>query len=89
MEFKELEFMPVILGADITAYSLARSFHEEYGIKSLVLSRLQAKIISESKIIENRVFPGLEKEEVLIETLLSVGKEFAGKKKLLALGCGD
>ena len=89
MEFKELEFMPVILGADITAYSLARSFHEEYGIKSLVLSRLQAKIISESKIIENRVFPGLEKEEVLIETLLSVGKEFAGKKKLLVLGCGD
>lgn len=89
MEFKELEFMPVILGADITAYSLARSFHEEYGIKSLVLSRLQAKIISESKIIENRIFPGLEKEEVLIETLLSVGKEFAGKKKLLVLGCGD
>lgn len=89
MKLKELEFMPVILGADITAYSLARSFHEEYGIKSLVLSQRQAKIISESKIIENRVFPGLENEDVLIERLVEIGEEFLGKKKLIVMGCGD
>lgn len=89
MKFNELEFMPVILGADITAYSLVRSFHEQYGIKSLVLSRSQAKIISESKLVENRVFPDLEKKEVLLDTLLKIGKEFEGKKKLLILGCGD
>lgn len=89
MEIKELEFMPVILGADITAYSLARSFHEEYGIKSLVLSQKEAKIISLSKIIENRIFPELEKKEVLIEHLIEIGKEFEGKKKLIVMGCGD
>ena len=89
MEFKELEFLPVILGADITAYSLARSFHEEYGIKSLVLSKLPAKIITESRIIENRVYENLDTDEVLIKTLLSVGKEFEGKKKLIVMGCGD
>ncbi len=89
MKLVEKEFLPVILGADITAYSLARSFHEEYGIKSLVLSRLQAKIISESKICENRVFAGLDKSEVLIEKLLEIGKEFEGRKKLIVMGCGD
>lgn len=89
LKFQEREFMPVILGADITAYSLARSFHEEYGVKSLVLSQLRAKIISESEIIENRIFPGLEKKEVLVQRLLEIGREFAGRKKLIVLGCGD
>ncbi|MCD7827076.1 MAG: hypothetical protein LUG85_00855 [Clostridiales bacterium] len=89
MEFKEREFMPVILGADITAYSLARSFYEEYSIKSLVVSQKQAKIISESKIIENRVIPGLDDVNFLVEQLIKIGKEFKGKKKLILMGCGD
>lgn len=89
MHFEEREFLPVILGADITAYSLARSFHEEYHIKSLVLSMSEGGYIANSDIIENRVFPGLEKKEVLVEKLLEIGKEFEGKKKLIVLGCGD
>lgn len=89
MHFEEREFLPVILGADITAYSLARSFHEEYHIKSLVLSMFEGGYIANSDIIENRVFPGLEKKEVLVERLLEIGKEFKGKKKLIVLGCGD
>lgn len=89
MKFREEDFLPVILGADITAYSLARSFHEEYGIKSLVLSMSKGGYIANSDIIENRVFEGLEKKDVLIERLLEVGKEFEGKKKLIVIGCGD
>ena len=89
MHFEEREFLPVILGADITAYSLARSFHEEYGIKSLVLSMAKGGYIANSDIIENRIFEGLEKKEVLVKHLLEVGEEFKGKKKLIVLGCGD
>ena len=89
MKFREECFLPVIIGADINAYSLARSFHEEYGIKSLVISMLEAKIISKSKIIENRIYEGLENEDVLIKTLLKIGEEFKSKKKLIVLGCGD
>lgn len=89
MKFEEREFLPVILGADITAYSLARSFHEEYKIKSLVLSMSEGGYIANSDIIENRIFPGLENKDVLVEHLLEIGKEFEGKKKLIVLGCGD
>ncbi|MBQ1552535.1 MAG: hypothetical protein IIZ66_03225 [Clostridia bacterium] len=89
MEIKELEFMPVILGGDITAYSLARSFHEQYSIKSLVVSQMEAKFIAYSKIIENRVIAGLENADVLIPALVSIGKEYEGRKKLIVMGCGD
>lgn len=88
MEFVDREFVPVILGADITAYSLVRSFYEEYKVKSIVVSRLEAKIISESKICENRVFAGLDDAEVLVDTLINLAKEFP-EKKLIVMGCGD
>lgn len=89
MKFQERDFLPVILGADITAYSLARSFHEEYGIRSLTLSMTKGGYVSTSEMIENRYYPGLEKKENALKALLEVGKEFQGKKKLIALGCGD
>ena len=32
MEIVEKEFMCVLLGSDINTYSMARAFHEEYGM---------------------------------------------------------
>ena len=89
MKFAEKEFLPVILGADITAYSLVRSYYEEYKIKSLVLSRAKANIIAKSKLCENRVFPDLEDVDALVSRLITVDEEFKGKKKLILMGCGD
>lgn len=89
MKFKEKEFLPVILGADITAYSLARSFHEEYGIRSLTLSMTQGGYVSTSSMIENRYYPNLEVKENALKAMIEVGKEFQGKKKLIIFGCGD
>ena len=44
--FIDHEFRPVILGADITAYSLVRTFYEAYGVKSLVVNMSDTPAVS-------------------------------------------
>ena len=39
LQFTEREFIPVLLGGDINAYSVARAFYEEYQVKSLVCTQ--------------------------------------------------
>lgn len=47
------DLVPVIVGGDIGAYSLARAFHEAYGLGSTVISKLGGWHISDSAIIRN------------------------------------
>lgn len=51
---QKVEFLPVLLASDINVYSMARAFHEEYGIKSLVVARSSSNIIANSKILVYR-----------------------------------
>lgn len=88
MKFKEYEFLPVILGGDITAYSLARSFHQEYQIKSLVLNMSNGGPIKGSHICEDVYREGLENKETLLKVLQEVGEQHRDKK-LIIFGCGD
>ena len=89
MEFKEYDFIPVILGGDITAYSLIRSFYEAYQVKSLAVNMSQGGPVVMSALCESLYYEGLEREDVLIPALLEVGEKYGKDKKLLVLGCGD
>ena len=82
------DVLPVILGGDIGAYSLARAFHEAYGIVSLVLSQSHSHMCGDSSILVNRTIPYLERREVLLSALADVAECF-DHRPLLLLGCGD
>lgn len=88
MEQKKVDFLPIILGGDITTYSLARSFHEEYGVKSVAVSMLRSIMISHSSIIENIVVPDMDTEEHFVDRLVEIAKRYPGRK-LLLMACGD
>ncbi len=89
--FTEHEFRPVILGADITAYTLARTFYEAYRVKPLVVNMSHTRIISTSTILEHVFVDGLERVEVFVDALLDIGRRYgvAAGKQLIVLGCGD
>lgn len=82
------EFIPVILGGDITAYSLARAFHEAYGVRPVAVSRLHSEMISRSGILENIVIPDLENAALFAQRLCGVAARYPGRRCIL-LACGD
>lgn len=82
------DFVPVILGGDITAYSLARTFHEAYGVRSVALSRLHSEMISRSGILENIVIPDLENAALFVQRLNGIAAQHPGRRCIL-LACGD
>lgn len=88
MNTKEIEFLPVILGGDITTYSLARSFHAEYGVKSLAVSMCKSMMVSRSSIIENIIVPDMDDPDKFVERLVEIAQGHSGKK-LLLMACGD
>lgn len=88
MNTKEIEFLPVILGGDITTYSLARSFHAEYGVKSLAVSMCKSMMVSRSSIIENLIIPDMDAPGTFVERLVEIARARPGKK-LLLMACGD
>ena len=78
------KFIPVLIGADIGTYSIARSFYEEYGIKSKTFSQEVLGAINNSKIIDMTTIPNLTKEKLLEELKNFANKTKKTKKILLA-----
>lgn len=85
---EDQRFVPVLLGADAATYSLARSFHEEYGVISVAVSRLGAGAVANSSIIEVSRCAEFEDDDALVAHLQQLGERF-GDRPLLALTSAD
>jgi D-aspartate ligase len=63
---------PVILGGDAGAYSLARAFHEEYGVRSTVVSIVRTRNMRYSRILTNVVEPELDDPDAMVRTIRDI-----------------
>lgn len=87
---KEVNFIPILLASDINVYSMARAFHEEYNVKSIVLARLNSGVINHSKIIDFRLSPKLDETDYFLDEMNKLYEELKPQNKLLLLvGCAD
>ncbi len=83
-----LKIMPVLIGADMNCYNMARAFHEAYGIVSYAFGRWQMGETMYSRIVNFTAVPEIDSEEVLLKTV----SDFANKNsnyKCIVLGCTD
>jgi D-aspartate ligase len=68
-------FQPVLLGTDQGTYALARAFHEQYGVRSVIVSRGRSGAISHSRILD-LVHTGDDSDRAdLVAALLREGRE--------------
>lgn len=85
---EKVDFLPVLLASDINVYSMARAFHEQYNIKSLMVARGLSGPAENSKIVIYKEEKNLDDTEVFLKTMKDIYNEYKNKK-LILIGCAD
>lgn len=86
----KIKIQPVLVGGDINCYSVARAYHEAYGVKSIAFGKMLLGATKDSNIIDFRVDPNMGNKEEFIKVLLKTADELAEpNKKLIIHGCTD
>ncbi len=80
--------IPVLLGADLNCYSVARAFHEAFGVKSYAFGRYELGTTKRSKIVKFHSIDNVDTAEVLLPTLEAFAKQHEGALMIL-VGCTD
>ena len=82
--------VPVLIGADLNCYNVARAFHEKYGVSSYAFGRYEIGATKASKFINFITVPELDTDE----KFLSVIDKFYDEQKcddkvFFIIGCTD
>ena len=81
-------FVPLLFAGDINVYSVARAFHEKYGIRPYAYGKFPTMPCYESKIMHYTPNPKADEQETFMKLVTEFAKEHADEKVLL-IGCGD
>lgn len=85
------EFAAIVVGGDLGAYSLARAFHEKYGIRPYVVSRDDTWVVRYSKILHHIPCQALADPDTLLTTLKSgtLQSVINDNQRVLLMGSSD
>ena len=72
----DLPFQPLLFGGDINVYSVARAFHEAYGVRSIAYGKYPSFPCHGSAIIDYRVCPDNESADAFRRNAKAVAEEF-------------
>lgn len=86
---ENIKIQPILCGGDLNCYSVARAFHEEYGLKSIAFGRYYLGATKDSKIIDFRVTPDITDPDKFVNILLDEAKKHPADVKLILMGCTD
>ncbi|MEG0050972.1 MAG: carboxylate--amine ligase [Terrisporobacter sp.] len=87
---ENIKIQPVLVGGDINCYSVARAYHEAYGVKSIAFGKMLLGATKDSNIIDFRVDPRMNDKEEFVKVLLETADQLAEpNKKLIIHGCTD
>lgn len=78
-----LDLQPVMLGADIGVYGLARAFHEQYAVRSIVVSGAALGPVAHSRIVDNVLVADGHDPRQLVDALLRVARTHTGSRLVL------
>jgi len=82
------EIIPVLLGADLNCYNLARAFHEAYGVVSYAFGRYEISATKYSKIVRFTTVPDIDDETVMMRVLTDFAAAHPDAQ-LYLFGCTD
>ena len=85
---EKLNIIPVLIGADLNCYNVARAFHEEYGVKSYAFGRYAIGASNYTRIIKFTIVEHIDDPEVMVKTLTDFANAHEGAT-LIAFGCTD
>ncbi len=80
--------VPVLLGADLNCYNVARAFHMQYGVKSYAFGRYAISATKYSKIIHFTCVPDIDNDSVMLDVLHRFADAHIGDRMVL-FGCTD
>lgn len=80
--------VPVLLGADLNCYNIARAFHMKYGVKSYAFARYAISATKYSRIVHFTCVPDIDKDSVMLDTLHRFADAHIGDRMVL-FGCTD
>jgi len=83
-----LNFHVLLFAGDINVYSVARAFHEQYGIVPKVYGKYLSFPCAFSKIMNYTAVYDVDQEDIFFEIVREYSKS-CGNEPIILMGCGD